>query len=168
MALPSSARHVRGSTTPDINRQIDLQTAHSVETCFRDPACIDHRLEQLDREWDVERVLEANASSLIIAGLALGTGVHRGWYALSAGVAGFLLQHALQGWCPPLPILRRMGIRTAREIETERHALKAMRGDYTALDDADNPVAAVLEAVTRKHDTPDAEHRTWVTSRSTH
>jgi len=29
-----------------------------------------------------------------------------------------------------MPILRRMGYRTAREIETERIALKALRGDF--------------------------------------
>ena len=33
-------------------------------------------------------------------------------------------------WCPPLPLVRRLGIRTLAEIEQERHALKALRGDY--------------------------------------
>ncbi len=45
-------------------------------------------------------------------------------------VGGFLLQHALQGWCPPLPIFRRLGVRTQSEIERVRHALKAARGDF--------------------------------------
>jgi len=45
-------------------------------------------------------------------------------------VTAFLLQHAVQGWCPPLPVLRRLGFRTAREIEVERNALKALRGDF--------------------------------------
>ena len=49
---------------------------------------------------------------------------------LPAIVVGFLLQHAMQGWCPPIPILRRMGIRTASEIDTERCALKVIRGDF--------------------------------------
>jgi hypothetical protein len=40
-------------------------------------------------------------------------------------VGTFLLQHALQGWCPPVPILRRLGYRTAREIFEERLALLA-------------------------------------------
>ena len=36
----------------------------------------------------------------------------------------FLLQHALQGWCPPVPILRRQGFRTRHEIDAERQALR--------------------------------------------
>jgi hypothetical protein len=39
----------------------------------------------------------------------------------------------LQGWCPPLPIIRRAGVRTAREIEAERTILKAIRGDFQEL-----------------------------------
>jgi hypothetical protein len=45
-------------------------------------------------------------------------------------VAGFLLQHAVQGWCPPVPLFRRLGFRTAAEIDYERYALKALRGDF--------------------------------------
>ena len=68
------------------------------------------------------------------------------WLALPALVTGFLFQHAVQGWCPPLPILRRLGVRTAREIELERVALKMLRGDFdeTGHDDGehDNVVRA--------------------------
>jgi hypothetical protein len=49
---------------------------------------------------------------------------------LPALVSGFLFQHAVQGWCPPVPVLRRLGFRTAYEIEEERRALKALRGDF--------------------------------------
>jgi hypothetical protein len=38
-------------------------------------------------------------------------------------VQGFFLQHAIQGWCPPLPVLRRLGFRTVQEIEEERAIL---------------------------------------------
>ena len=48
-------------------------------------------------------------------------------------VAGFLLQHAVQGWCPPVPVFRRLGFRTANEIDAERYALKAIRGDFDDL-----------------------------------
>jgi hypothetical protein len=68
-----------------------------------------------------------------LLGLALGSTVSRRWYLLSAGVASFLLQHAIQGWCPPVPIFRGLGVRTAHEIEQERHALKALRGDYCGI-----------------------------------
>ena len=45
-------------------------------------------------------------------------------------VGGFLLQHAVQGWCPPVPVFRRLGVRTQTEIDEERYALKALRGDF--------------------------------------
>jgi hypothetical protein len=41
----------------------------------------------------------------------------------------------LQGWCPPLPILRSLGVRTADEINEERYALKALRGDFADVPD---------------------------------
>jgi hypothetical protein len=94
------------------------------------PAAIGQRLQELDAEWDIERVLETNASTLALIGLGLGTFVNRKFYLLPALVTGFLLQHALQGWCPPVPLFRRLRVRTQSEIELERYALKALRGDF--------------------------------------
>jgi len=48
-------------------------------------------------------------------------------------VLSFLLLHAIQGWCPPVPVLRRLGIRTREEIDRERYALKALAGDFAGL-----------------------------------
>ena len=50
--------------------------------------------------------------------------------ASRSSVTWFMLQHALQGWCPPLPVLRRMGVRTAAEIHQEIIALRILRGDF--------------------------------------
>ena len=94
------------------------------------PAAIDGRLAELDREWDIERTLEANAATVSLVGSALGFAVDRRFFLLPVAVAGFLLQHALQGWCPPVPLFRRLGFRTAAEIDHERYALKALRGDF--------------------------------------
>jgi hypothetical protein len=49
-----------------------------------------------------------------------------------------------------VPLFRRLGIRTQSEIELERHALKALRGDYGPLgsgaEDADIPSRALAAA----------------------
>ena len=45
-------------------------------------------------------------------------------------VLSFLLQHALQSWCAPVEIWRRAGLATRREIEAEKFAFKALRGDF--------------------------------------
>ena len=95
-----------------------------------DPQAMRARLEELDREWDVERCLETGSASLTLSGLLLGTTVDRKWLWLSGIVQSFLMQHAIQGWCPPLPAFRALGVRTQHEIEAERHAIKAMLGVY--------------------------------------
>jgi hypothetical protein len=93
-------------------------------------SAISRRIEELDDEWSVERWLETNASALAFSGTLLGLTVNRKWLAVPLIVTGFLFQHAVQGWCPPLPILRAMGVRTRGEIDREKFALKALRGDF--------------------------------------
>jgi hypothetical protein len=132
--ISSTVSRVPDNTAAQINRDIDRRTQDSLARYAEaDATQIEERLRELDREWDIERVLEANASSAVLAGLALGATVDRRWFAVPAIVAGFLLQHAIQGWCPPLPLLRRLGFRTASEIDYERYALKAIRGDFRRL-----------------------------------
>ena len=129
--LPSTTERVSSHTTPDVNERIRRRTEDQLaRTAAAGPRALRQRLEELDREWDVERALEANAASLSLVGLALGAFVDRRFFALPALVASFLLQHALQGWCPPLPILRRLGYRTQTEVEQERYGLKLLRGDF--------------------------------------
>ncbi len=121
-----SADRVRRSTSLELNRRIDHQTDANIrQYSNKDRGDIMQRLEALDREWDVERVLEVNASTLALSGLVLGLTVNRKWFALPGIVLPFLLQHGLQGWCPPLPVLRRLGVRTRGEIDREKYALKA-------------------------------------------
>ena len=89
----------------------------------------------LEREWDIERYLEANAAFFTITGIILTFIVSIYWLLFTMLIPIFLIQHAFQGWCPPLVIFRRMGKRTKREIENERHALKVLRGDFKKLSD---------------------------------
>ena len=119
----------------DMRASITYFAAHNDE--------IPSRLDELDREWDIERAIEANASVLALIGIALAAGHDRRWMTLSGLVGAFLLQHALQGWCPPVPVLRQLGFRTSYEIEQERRALKALRGDFNdAGESADRAMAA--------------------------
>ena len=115
---------VRNSTDPNVNRCIDNKTNRSIDFYATRPIReIKNRITALEKEWDVERVLEVNASTLALTGLVLGATVNKKWFALPAIVLPFLMQHGIQGWCPPLPVLRRMGIRTRDEIDREKYAL---------------------------------------------
>jgi len=128
--LPTTAGRVPAHTARGINHRIEAETEESVRYYARHQDQIDRRLRELDEEWDIERAIEANASTLAFTGTVLGAAVDRRWLILPALVTAFLFQHAIQGWCPPVPILRRLGFRTMREIDTERVALKALRGDF--------------------------------------
>lgn len=88
------------------------------------------RLKTLSKEWDMERTLEFNASIAGTTGIVLSMLFTRSWLVLTAVVLAFLFQHAVQGWCPPMPVFRMYGFRTAEEIEDEANALKLLRGDF--------------------------------------
>lgn len=137
--FPPTAVRVTKHTTSHVQERIRSRTVENIVRAISSPKTIGAQLRALDREWDIERVLELNASLLAFTGVALGKLVNRKWFYLSLGVTGFLAQHALQGWCPPLPILRRMGIRTCQEIEQERFALKMLRGDTTYVPQSADP-----------------------------
>lgn len=128
--LPPTTQRVQRNTSGDLNRRIASDIRDSIAYYSKHIEEIDDRLAELDAEWDTERTLEANAASLAFIGIALGATVDRRWLALPAAVTAFLFQHATQGWCPPLPVLRRLGFRTAKEISQEKYALKALRGDF--------------------------------------
>lgn len=118
---------VRAATSIDSNLRIDVRTAYNISRYKRqDKQVIAARIQQLDREWDIERVLQVNAATLALAGLVLGVKQNRKWLLLPGIVLPFLLQHAVHGWCPPLPLLRRLGVRTRSEIDREKYALKPL------------------------------------------
>jgi hypothetical protein len=143
--LPATQDRVPRNTSSKVSGRIQGRTLHDVSRYVgADPVFIDERILELQREWDIERTLEANAATLALAGLALGAAVDRRFYLLPAAIAAFLLQHALQGWCPPLPLLRRLGIRTAREIQDEIIALRILRGDF--LERVETPERALASA----------------------
>ena len=123
----TSIDRVRHSTAPEVNREIDRRTNNNIRRYANSSEEVIHRrIEELDQEWDIERTLEVNASALALSGLLLGVTVNRKWLALPGVVLSFLLQHGLQGWCPPLPMLRKMGIRTRSEIDREKYELRAL------------------------------------------
>lgn len=131
LMLPKSALRTEQNTPRSLNERILRRTEQSIQRAVsQGPQAIERRLQELDAEWDTERTLETMAASFGLVGFTLGATVNRKWYALSGVVAGFLLQHGLQGWCPPLPLVRALGVRTVREIEAERFALKLARGDF--------------------------------------
>jgi hypothetical protein len=144
-----SHMRVEDVTPEHVNQKIRMHTDAMLRFFAAAPHLIDQRLQELEREWDVERVLTTGASGLMLTGMVMGS-VRSRWKLLSLAVAGFLLQHSIQGWCPPLEVVRRLGFRTRREIDEERFALRLLRGDFRDLPndgDAESRVQRVLTAL---------------------
>ncbi len=120
---------IREHTRESINRRIDRQTLGAVADAIGSPDEISERLGELDREWHVDRALMLNFAVLggLTGGMAMRSLARRGrmggWGALFWVQVGFLAFHALRGWCPPLPLFRRLGFRSADEIGVEREVL---------------------------------------------
>jgi hypothetical protein len=69
MALPSTADRVPRHTAPKVNERIRRQTEENVAR-YRNapPEEVGRRLDELAREWDIERAIEANAAALALFG----------------------------------------------------------------------------------------------------
>lgn len=145
--MATTRNRVPRHTARDINRNIQQSIEHSIRYHQKHKNEIAQRLQELDEEWDIERAIEANAAVVNLLGLTFGLLGRSRWFLLPAAASGFLLQHAVQGWCPPIPVLRRLGYRTSFEIEQERQALKLLRGDYKSAAAGDADIEDVLEAV---------------------
>ena len=128
MHIPATAKRVPQNTSREINERIERRTRMRIRWYEDHPEQIDTRLRELDHEWSTERVLETNAGTLACTGAVLALTVDTKWALLPAIVGGFLAQHGVQGWCPPLPVIRAMGYRTPQEIEAERYALLDIKG----------------------------------------
>lgn len=150
--LPPTTRRVAFRTDPEINDRIKNQTIWSVNA-HRDSneSKLNDRIKKLDFEWDTERFLETNASLIVLISSILGLKHKKCWFFLTGTVGLFMFQHALHGWCPPLPVIRKMGVRTAEEINKEKMALKIIRGDLTKVveDTQKNniEVTAILDSI---------------------
>jgi hypothetical protein len=141
MLKMESNDRVRAQTASHINDEIDQRTRRRLlRASGAPPAAISRLIADLDEEWDIERWLETNASLLALSGTLLGIFVNKKFLAIPCLVLPFLLQHAIQGWCPPVPLFRRKGIRTRREIDAEKYALKALRGDFAAVKRNGEPI----------------------------
>ena len=147
----STRERVTNHTDPAINEQIRLRMEMKLAYFQGHPERIDSRLEELDKEWDVERMLETGSSTLTLTGLLLGLAPQpKVVVAIADSSVLFRPARRARGGARR-PVLRRLGFRTEHEIEQERYALKAMRGDFQKLPESSETRGAspILEAVRR-------------------
>ena len=151
----AASDNVRSVTEQEINRQIDAKIEESIRHyATQSPEAISNRIQELDQEWDIERHLAMTASSVGLGTVLLSfLGGGKKWLLLTGTAMGFLMNHALRGWCPPVPLFRKLGVRTRAEIDREKYALKILRGDFQLPPNKleqlkTNPAQDVLRSVT--------------------
>lgn len=123
---------VRANTWPEVNAQLDREARLRLRTAAATASADDlsARIERLDTEWDFDRVLETEASLMGLAGLTLAAVFGRRLLVIPGFAAAMVFVHSTTGWYPLLPVFRRLGVRTRDEIDRERYAVKAIRGDF--------------------------------------
>jgi hypothetical protein len=140
--------HVRKNTSAQKNQRIDQRIKQNIEEYrHKSPEEISKRITQLEKEWDIERALDLSMSAMAISGIVSSLIISPYSIVLPIILLLFFIQHAFQGWCPPLPLLRKFKVRTRSEIDQEKYALKALRGDFIKLDPTTTSIQEVFDAV---------------------
>jgi hypothetical protein len=123
------------SNSPEISNSLIDKEIKDVIALYngKDKAEIGRRILQLEKEWSIERRIETFAASLVLGGVLMAGLFNKRWLFLPGIVSAFLLQHGIQGWCPPVPLFRALKARTRKEIDWEKYALKVLRGDFDNL-----------------------------------
>ena len=111
-----------------MDRRVEAAIGAQLRYCAGNRRRIEQRLRELDEEWDLESVLEAQASLVASLGTVVGAVVNRRLPSVSISWSAALVRLAASR-LPLAGLLRRTGLRTSREIEIERLALRLLRGD---------------------------------------
>ena len=140
---------VRLNTPSKFNNRIDQATMKRVwGYAKKSPEELSARVAELDREWDLERVLETGAATLSFTGVLMSiVERRRRWLFLPAAALASLLQHSLTRKSVAVRFLRAMGVRTRREIEAEKCALRMLRGDFDKLTNVSEETHRAIEAL---------------------
>ena len=143
----SDAARIHAPST--VNRRID---AH-VEECVRcmaeraDRAEMSQYLQKLEHEWEMHRAVAVGGSALALLGLLVGRKGGHGWHVVSGVTLALLLQQGITGFGPLSALVRAWGVRTRREIDLEKFAIKALRGDFERIPNDGGPLARANAAL---------------------
>ncbi len=145
---PRMQDRVRLHTPARFNNRIDqAMMKRIVDYSRRTPEEISERIRELDAEWDIERLLQTSAGTLALSGVVLSGFRSRRWLLLSATFLALLLQHSLTRRGVLGQALRATGVRTRREIDAEKYALRMLRGDFDRINGTSEESHRAIEAL---------------------
>jgi len=97
------------------------------------PVAIADRMEELDREWSAGRVAKGVLALVILCGISLAITFSWVWVVLPIVAGLFMLEQLFNRSSWLAGMFTEAGFRPGSEIEHERFALKALRGDFRHL-----------------------------------
>jgi hypothetical protein len=116
---------VRAMTPNYVNERIEREMEGELQHLKgQGKEAIQRRVVELEYEWNIDQALMANFAVVALAGVMAGALHSKKWLWAPAVQLGFLFLHASKGWCPPSALFRRLGFRSQKEIEAQRHILK--------------------------------------------
>ncbi len=151
--IPDEADRIRANTSEEYNARIDRFTENNTRFyATQSKEMITERIDELEEEWDVDRLVQLSVSGVGVTSMLLGVLGSKKWWLVTTAALGFLGNHAVSGWCPSAALFRRLGFRTRQEIDSEKYALKALRGDFDELSNFENgkideKIQSAIEAV---------------------
>lgn len=94
------------------------------------------RIRSLEEEWDMEKFVTVSMAGMGLFGLVMGFFGSRVWRVLTWISLPMLFLYGQEKWRPSEGMLKSLGLRSRREIDEEKYALKALRGDFQQVDSA--------------------------------
>jgi hypothetical protein len=123
---------VREHTLPAVNRRIDALVEERVKDvlCRESGPALAQRIQALEHGWSAERAFALVSGAACLVGCALAERLGGRSWLVPAGVGVLLLEQSLTGSSVVMQVMRRLGLRTRRELDLEKFALKGLRGDF--------------------------------------
>jgi hypothetical protein len=126
--------------------EINRDTLRSIQHYSgQPPQFLGKRIEELEEEIPLEALVYRGGALMAIGGLTLllVRGKSRAAWLFAAAIGALQLQYSYQGRNALTDILRKRGYRSRKEIEAEKYALQALRGDFAALGELSDPIERV-------------------------
>jgi hypothetical protein len=96
-----------------------------------DAASIENRLQELNKEWDLERVHDLNASFSALNGTLLGKLLDKHFTDLPFTTSTRLVNETKYEYTPPIEMFKALGYRPKEEIEKEKQLLHSLKVQTT-------------------------------------
>jgi hypothetical protein len=130
----------------ETRNQINRDTLRSIQHYSGRPIqFLGRRIEELEEEIPLEALVYRGGALMTIGGLTLLLlrNKSRAAWLFVAAIGALQLQYSYQGRNALTDILRKRGYRSRKEIQAEKYALQALRGDFAAFSELSDPIERV-------------------------